>query len=72
MEKRRAVLEKRSTAFEKIASIMFILGSGGFVIYALIDGNLTGILTTTTLFLLVLLIQAFVLVPRFRRWNRRG
>ena len=63
---------KGGVAMEKIGAITLILIFGALFVYALVDGNRTGILTTAIVFLSVLFTQVFVLVPRLRRWNQRG
>ncbi|KKW43611.1 MAG: hypothetical protein UY97_C0003G0015 [Parcubacteria group bacterium GW2011_GWB1_57_6] len=55
----------------KTVSIILILVFGAFFLYALADGNLTGSIATGVVFFAVCFLQAFVLVPRLRRWNAR-
>lgn len=54
----------------KTGSVILIVLFGALFLYALWDGNKTGIITTGLIWLLVCLMQAFVLVPRLRRWNQ--
>lgn len=55
----------------KIGSAIFILVFGAALIYALLDGNKTGIITTGVTFILVCISQVFNLIPRLRKWNMR-
>jgi len=55
----------------KSGAIVLILVFGAFFIYALIDGNRAGIIATGVVWLLRCFMQAFVFVPRLRRWNQR-
>ncbi len=53
----------------KMLSVVLIFLFGGFFIYALFDGNKTGIITTGLVFITVIFVQLFNLVPRIKRWN---